>query len=99
MGVIMLVSQVNCITARFNTEGWSGYDAYYCLAYLIVHKHSHANIDNSAFPLGGIGGLMVRTRVLDLESQGSSPTSVRAFFSFPLFNLNALEFTQLYPIK
>ena len=48
---------------------------------------------------GGTGGLMVKTRALDLESQGSSPASVRAFFSFPLFNLNALEFTQLYPIK
>ena len=42
---------------------------------------------------------MVKTRALDLESQGSSPAGVRAFFSFPLFELNALEFTELYPIK
>ena len=48
---------------------------------------------------GGTGGLMVKTCAPDLESRGSSCTSVRAFFSFPLFNLDALEFTQLYPIK
>ena len=36
---------------------------------------------------------MVKTRALDLESHGSSPASVRAFFSFPLFNLNALSST------
>ena len=48
----------------------------------------------------GTGGLMVKTSALDLVSQGSSPTCVRVFFlSFPLFNLNALEFTQLYLIK
>ena len=33
---------------------------------------------------GGTGGLMVKTRALDLVSQGSSPTSVRAFFSLSL---------------
>ena len=45
---------------------------------------------------GGTGGVMVKTHALDLESQGLSPTTVWAFFSFPLFNLNALESTQLY---
>ena len=30
--------------------------------------------------LGGTGGLMVKTRALDMVLQGSSPTSVRAFF-------------------
>ena len=48
---------------------------------------------------GGTGGPVVKTRALDLELHCSSPTSVRASFSFPFFNLNALEFTQLYPIK
>ena len=37
---------------------------------------------------GGTGGLMVKIRALDPE-QGLSPASVRAYFSFPLFNLNA----------
>ena len=46
---------------------------------------------------GGTGDLMVKTHALDLELQGLSPASVRTFFSFSLFNLNALEFTQLYP--
>ena len=39
------------------------------------------------------GGLMVKTPAPDLELLGLSPTSVRAFFSFPLFNFLALEFT------
>ena len=42
---------------------------------------------------------LLKTRALDLEPQGLSPTSVRAFISFPSFNLNALECTQFYPIK
>ena len=41
--------------------------------------------------------VVIKTCATDLESQGSSPTSVRAFFLFPL--VYALEFTQLYPIK
>ena len=45
------------------------------------------------------GGLMARTCALNLESHGSSRTTVGTRFSFPLFNLNALEFAQLYPIK
>ena len=35
-------------------------------------------------PLGGTGDLMVKTRALNLVSQGSSLTSVRAFFSLSL---------------
>ena len=34
--------------------------------------------------LMGTGGLMVKTHAFDLVSQGSSPTSVRAFFSLSL---------------
>ena len=50
--------------------------------------------------LGALVVSWLETRALDLESQGLSPTSVRAFCLFPpLLNLNALEFTQLYPIK
>ena len=45
------------------------------------------------------GGVMVKTCAPNLKLQGSGPTSVRAFFSFPLFNLSVLELTQLYPIE
>ena len=34
---------------------------------------------------GDTGDLMIKTRALDLESHSWSPTSVRAFFSFHLF--------------
>ena len=39
----------------------------------------------------------LKNRAPNLESHGSSPTSVRAFFSFPLFNLNALELVNSTP--
>ena len=42
---------------------------------------------------GGTGGLLVKTGAPNLELQ------CQGFFSFPLFNLSALGFTQLYPIK
>ena len=37
---------------------------------------------------------MVKTRAPDQESRGSSPTQCQGIFHFPLFNLNALEFTR-----
>ena len=47
--------------------------------------------------VGGTGGLTVKTHAPDLELHSSSPTTVRAFFSFPLFNLNALKFNSALP--
>ena len=41
--------------------------------------------------VGGSGGLMVKTHAPNLESHGSSPTSVRAFFSFPLFSYGGVS--------
>ena len=45
------------------------------------------------FRTGGTGGLIVKARAVNMESHGSSTTSVRALFSFSLFNLNVLSST------
>ena len=61
--------------------------------------HIEIPIKHGCFMVEGTVCLMVKTCSPDLELQGLSPTSVRGFFFFPLYDHRALKFTQLYCIQ